>query len=168
MVFLVLLFKLDSLLFGHFLCFAGVMFFVLLFLGAQLSSLVIFFYSRSYEDGYYPYSDWFKVSSAFFDVVTHHFFLALRCVVTYMSTCISILWLVFFKCSISSSQTNLASSVVLLGFYMCVSGRLSINSARLSSNPWYIMADSWSVPLVLEVNVSPNNKGSKVAKFLAI
>merc|ERR1712039_126070 len=58
-------------------------------------------------------------------------YLVLKCTVVNTSTCISIYgW--YFKCSVSSSQTNLASSVVLLGFYMCVSGRLSINSARLS------------------------------------
>jgi hypothetical protein len=91
------------------------------------------FYSILYEDGYLPLL-WIGLRIVFSIFVCFRCFnsyLVLKCTVVNTSTCISIYgW--YFKCSVSSSQTNLASSVVLLGFYMCVSGRLSINSARLS------------------------------------
>lgn len=129
MVFLFFLIKLDSWVFDHYSDFAGVKIQSLFSYGLLYGC----FYSILYEDGYLPLL-WIGLRIVFSIFVCFRCFnsyLVLKCTVVNTSTCISIYgW--YFKCSVSSSQTNLASSVVLLGFYMCVSGRLSINSARLS------------------------------------
>jgi len=129
MVFLFFLIKLDSWVFDHYSDFAGVKIHSLFSYGLLYGC----FYSILYEDGYLPLL-WIGLRIVFSIFVCFRCFnsyLVLKCTVVNTSTCISIYgW--YFKCSVSSSQTNLASSVVLLGFYMCVSGRLSINSARLS------------------------------------
>ena len=132
------LIKLDSQTPDHYSNFAGIKIHLL----SSYGLLYGCFYSILHENGYLPLL-WISLRIVLFTPACFRYFnsyLVLKYTVINTPTCVPTYgW--YSKCSVSSPQTNLASSVVFLGLYTCTSGWLSTNSARLSSK--FIIHFNW-------------------------